>query len=201
METVNNKITIDALAAMFKLPSYETIEENNREYIWNEASGAYGAYLEDLGLDQDANEPTDEQREAAEEAQLEAEQRAQTALYNAWYDATLYAAEQVFEEYRLALVPYKIRRAPKDARVIDLRILPSGTGKALRDNWKIAADRIRILVNGVGYFHFQTLGEFLASGPYTPRQATLEHLAYLPRHSEVYGSTPPQRYFESHFSL
>lgn len=42
--------------------------------------------------------------------------------------------------------------------------------------WEDAADKIRETINGVGYFTFYSLREFLESGPYTARQAALSHL-------------------------
>jgi hypothetical protein len=57
-----------------------------------------------------------------------------------------------------------------------------------KEDWKKSASEILETVNGVGYFHFVNLNEFLNSGPYTPRAATLLHLHYIKRYPDVYGS-------------
>ena len=53
-------------------------------------------------------------------------------------------------------------------------------------------------VNGVDYFHFGTLKEFLDSGPYSGREAVLNHIGYIPQWAEVYGDTDARRIYESH---
>lgn len=50
-----------------------------------------------------------------------------------------------------------------------------------------------------GDFHFDSLREFLASGPYTARQAVLSHLGYLKRHPHVYGGPSPRQMYEQHW--
>ena len=55
------------------------------------------------------------------------------------------------------------------------------------NTWRDVAEEMRQLVNGVGYFHFSSLTEFLDSGPYEPEDAVRLHLHYLRRYKEVYG--------------
>jgi hypothetical protein len=52
------------------------------------------------------------------------------------------------------------------------------------------------IVNGVGYFHFDNLKDFLDSGPYTPREAVLSHLHWLKDRAEVYGDVRPNLQYD-----
>lgn len=53
--------------------------------------------------------------------------------------------------------------------------------------WKYSAKSVMETVNGVGLFYFNSLQEFLDSGPYTERAAVLTHLHWLKRYYDVYG--------------
>jgi hypothetical protein len=55
------------------------------------------------------------------------------------------------------------------------------------ESWKDAANKIRLTINGYGGFYFETLKDFLNSGPYTPRGAVLNHLHWLKTWYKVYG--------------
>ena len=81
-------INIDQLAEMFDLPSWDDVDELNRDYYWEMTRGA-------------------EDEEAAE-------QEVQSELYAKWHDAVEYAAEQLFSQHALELAPVgvskKIRR-------------------------------------------------------------------------------------------
>ena len=113
-----------------------------------------------------------------EEEQQEAEQKAQEEIYRQWYDAVESAANKLFEEHGLELDPTG-KQGTKDRRY-DFKIVP---GKS----WDDAADKLRETINGVGTLHFDTLRDFLDSGPYTARQAVLSHLGYIKRYPAVYG--------------
>lgn len=65
-----------------------------------------------------------------------------------------------------------------------------------KTSWSDAANEIRKTVNGVGYFYFSSLDEFLDSGPYTPRSLVLTHLHWLKRHPEVYEGITMRRIFD-----
>jgi hypothetical protein len=66
-----------------------------------------------------------------------------------------------------------------------------------RTSWNRSADKLRELINGVGMFHFSSLGEFLRSGPYTAKEAVIGHLNFLKRYSDVYGEESPSRKMEN----
>lgn len=55
------------------------------------------------------------------------------------------------------------------------------------ESWEDASDKIRMTINGVGYFHFNTVKEFMQSGPYTARESVLQHLGWIKDYWDVYG--------------
>jgi hypothetical protein len=115
-----------------------------------------------------------------------AERAAQDEVYGQWYDAVERAASTLLEEHALELQPV----GPKDtSRPHQLKVVPS-------TSWSSSADKIRDTINGVGSFHFNSLQEFLASGPYTPRQAVLSHLSWIKHRSDVYGSASARRLYD-----
>lgn len=122
-----------------------------------------------------------------EDAQLEAERAAQEEVYNQWYDAVESTASKLFDEHGLELDP--TGKQGTETRRYDFKIVPF-------NSWNDAADKIRETINGVGNFHFNSLREFLASGPYTARQAVLSHLGYIKRYPAVYGGSGANQLYE-----
>jgi len=155
----SDKLTIEQLAEMFGLPSWDRVDEMNQQHYWEMSRGADD-----------------------EDAQMEAEQEAQTEVYNQWYDAVESTASKLFEQHGLELRGSPLRKAKESGRPHLLKLFPANT-------WNDVADKIRKTVNGVGDFHFDSLKEFLDSGPYTARQAALSHLGYVKQYPAVYGSS------------
>lgn len=112
------------------------------------------------------------------EAQYQAD-AARDDTMRSWRHGVLGAAEQLLGEHGLELTggPW------------DYQLVPTVS-------WRDAANKIRQTVNGVGYFHFGTLAEFLESGPYTAREAVLSHLGYVKRYPEVYGTSSARSLYE-----
>jgi hypothetical protein len=170
-----DKITIDQLAEMFGLPSWERIDEMNQQHYWEMSRGAEG-----------------------EEEQMEAERAAQDDVYAQWYDAVERAASNLFEEHGLELQPAgkwspsTYAKTKSERRPHQLKIVPS-------NSWEDAANKIRETINGVGDFHFDDLADFLRSGPYTARQAVLAHLGYIKRYPAVYGGLGASQIYEQHW--
>jgi len=173
----SDKIDADELAKMFDLPTYDDLHEHNLDYIWETGNYAYKEALDD-----DASE------EEAEAARDKAEQEADQELFENWHGALMSAADYLFEEHGLTLVPM---RSGEDYP-FEFRVAPE-------TSWEDAAHKIVETINGVGYFHFDSLRDFLDSGPYTPRAATLEHLHYINRFPEVYGGHSARSIFDRHF--
>ena len=124
------------------------------------------------------SEGTEEERE---QQALQAETDYLSEEYRKYANAVSSVADEVFGEHGLVLV----ERGKGGFKV------------APETSWNDAAYKIRDTINGVGSFYFSTLREFLDSGPYTARQAVLSHLHWMASRSDVYGTTSPQRLFES----
>lgn len=162
---------VSELAALFGLPSWDDLDELNLDYYYESARGA-------------VDDPDDEN------ALMEAESAVRDELYVQWHDAVLRAAEHEFEQHGLVLVPVGKERAARTPYNYVVR--PS-------TSWRDAANLIRETINGVGYFQFDTLKEFLDSGPYTAHAAVMHHLHWLARRWEVYGDTSPRSRYERAF--
>lgn len=169
-------MTIDQIAEMFGLPSWDSIDECNLDYYCDTAHHA----TKDESFD------SEEEREAE---YFRIQDATRDELFSQWYHAVARTAATLFERAGLTLHGVKVK-GKLAAHPYKLRVKPA-------KDWKHAANEIRTLINGVGHFHFSTLGEFLRSGPYTARQACLEHIGYVRRHSDIYGSTSAERYYDS----
>jgi len=124
------------------------------------------------------------------EDQEKAEQEAQAEVYNQWYDAVEHTADTLFGEHGLEVKPVG-KQGTKDRRY-DFKIVPA-------NSWNDAANKLRETINGVGDFHFDTIREFLDSGPYTAKQAVLSHLGYIKRYPAVYGGPGANQMYERHW--
>jgi hypothetical protein len=165
---------IDQLAKLFGLPDWDEVDERNVDYRFEA-----GSYAEREAREDGATE------EEAEEAGLKAEQEAQDEVYRNWHSGVEAAAEDLFNAHGLAL----IGRGKAEPWYYEYKIAPERS-------WKDAAGKIMDTINGVGYFYFNSLREFLDSGPYTARQAVLEHLGYISDYPEVYGSSSARSIYE-----
>jgi hypothetical protein len=172
---------IDQLAALFELPSYDDIHENNLDYIWEAGDYAVREAQEEEDGELDESD-VEEIREGAENA-------ADREIFAQWYSGVTSAAERLFEEHALELVP-----KGRDKYSHEFKILPATKGV---QGWRNAADAIRETINGVGYFHFNTLKEFLDSGPYSAKEAVLEHLHVIADYPKVYGSRSARSIYDS----
>src|SRR5574341_1354413 len=176
----SDKRNIDQLAAMFDLPAYDEIDELNRDNIMEAGHYAYKAALEE-----------DESEDDAEAAREKAEMRAQDEIFNSWYDAVERAASQLFEHHNLELQPTG-KQGTKERRY-EFKIVPE-------KSWLDAAAKIRQTADGVCYSYVgNDVKEFLSLGPWSPRQAVLEHLGVIARYPEVYGSTSARNIYERAF--
>ncbi len=169
------KLTIDQIAEMFNLPPWEKIDDLNLDNYLECAESAIADF-----------EGTEEDRE---EEYYRAQDAASDRFFHAWHNAISQAAEKEFAEHEIILIPRKVQgKVPEYP--YEYWIRPSKT-------WKRSADLIRETINGVGYFHYTTLSEFVLSGPYTHREAVLSHLHWISRRAEVYGDTSARARYES----
>ena len=86
------------------------------------------------------------------------------------------AADKYFGEHHMELKPTK-----------------NYSFKVVSKDWDKAANEIRQTINGVGYFHFNSLKEFKDSIPVrSSRAVALEHLQHIVRWGDVYGESSPK---------
>ena len=123
--------------------------------------------------------------EEADEKARDAEDAERGHAWIKYRDAVVYVANKLFGEHGLTLVE---KRRPK-GETYEWNVVPLLS-------WRDAADLIRRTINGVGIFEFTSTREFLASGPYTPKQAVMQHLHWIKRWSDVYGEPKPQAMIE-----
>lgn len=161
---VSDKLTLDDLAALLGVGTYDDLHERNWE--WLADSAAYAG-------DQDS----EEYQQAYDELDRK--------LFEAWCDALFETLDPLFEEHGLKLESANKR----DRYAWEHRVVP-------KVSWDAAARAIVETINGVGYFHFSSVREFLSSGPYTARTAVLGHLHYVPQWVEVYEGGKANRRFE-----
>jgi hypothetical protein len=176
-QDVSDKVDVNELAKMFDLPDYDKIDEQNVDYVWE--NGDY-AYKEALGGGASEDE--------AEEARQKAEGEAQTEIYNKWHSGVIDAAEALFGEHGLTLVPIKPKH--RGSLPYTYKVVPT-------TSWNDALKQIIETINGVGYFHFSNPKEFLDSGPYaSARIGVLTHLHHIKDQPAVYGGTSAQSIFD-----
>lgn len=102
----------------------------------------------------------------------------------AWQNYTN-ALESVFEE----LLEHHGLTLQKHKGEWLFRVVP-------KKDWKDAATEIAKTVNGVGFFYFRSIRDFLDSGPYTPRAAVLTHLHWVKHWPDVYEGTKASTMFD-----
>ena len=168
---LSDKIDLDRLAAMFKLPDWDGVLEANTDYVWENEKTAV----------RQAEEGTSEKEieKIREEAQIEA----QDEVYSNYHGAVMRAAEEIFGEHHLDLVPVrKGERYP-----FEYRIEPS-SGKT----WKDAARQLATTINGVG-LTYEDPSEYTKA----PKQYVLSRLGWVRSFPEVYGTPSAARIYES----
>lgn len=154
--------------------------ERNTRYVDEAGNYAYDEAISDE-LDEDA----------ADEARMEAEHKAEGEIADAYVDSAVGTIEdQLREHFALDLI--ELTKKNKKGEYTEQRRWKI---KPLR-TWKESLGLIIETINGVGYFHFGGIGEFLRSGPYTEREGCLTHLHYLSDHAAVYGGQSLERQFD-----
>lgn len=95
----SDKVNLDQLVYVFDLPTWDDIEELNRDYISEVAGNDY----ED------------------EDEQMAAQERVEEELYSQWHGAVIHAAERLFVEEGLELTPVGHHKYPYEYRIIPER--------------------------------------------------------------------------------
>ena len=179
----SDTFTFDELCRAVGLKaSYEGMDElveRNHDYIFGAGDYAYMQAIED-------GEDEDKANEAREEAQMEADDEISTAYINAAIETIENA---LGEHFALDLTEVKGR----NNEGMRWKITPLRT-------WRESLGYIVETINGVGLFRFDSIREFLNSGPYTEREGVLTHLHYLADYGSVYGDKSLQRTFDDNLS-
>jgi hypothetical protein len=162
---ISDIVTVDDLAGQF---GAEHIDSFDERVSMNSETYGY-VYREAL-----ARGMTEEE---AEEAARRAEDEEREEAVGRYADAITSVADRLYGEHGLELVP----RNPRGGRAWEFKVVP-------RISWEDAANHIRETINGVGQFYFESLRDFLESGPWTARQAVLSHLHWIADWPRVYGS-------------
>jgi len=157
--------------------SYEGMEklvEFNIYYIFEQGDYAYKQAIED-GEDEDK----------AEGARSKTEGKLINKLSTAYINAAIETIENALtKHFALDLTEVKERKGEQTR----WKITPLRT-------WRESLGHIVETINGVGLFRFDSIREFLDSGPYTEREGVLTHLHYLADYSSVYGVRSLERTF------
>jgi hypothetical protein len=178
VEKLKNKTTVDELAEMFKLTSWDELDDANFDYYWQSAHEAM-AYRD---FENDAER---------EEEMYRVQDSTRDELFANWYNAVMSVADTMFGKLELDLVPVKVKGKVSEFP-FEFVIKP-------RKNWKHSCEEIVNLINGVGYFYFRDVNALLSSGPYTPMQAVLNHLGYVNYYHQIYGSESPSNLYDRAF--
>ena len=116
----------------------------------------------------------------AEKALEKAEKKTYDEMGKAYIAAIFDTIEKEAEKFHLTVIQQKPNR---------YKVVPT-------TDWKTSLKEIIDTINGVGMFEFNSIKEFLESGPYTLREGVLTHLHYLEDYGRVYGGSTLQRQFE-----
>lgn len=191
MAALKDTFTVDELAKFFGLDSIDAVEEHNWTYAADAGHYAEKALREDHARYADEGEELDEAEVDA--AREKAEQAERDEIYGKWHSGVTGAADELFGNLDLKLVPvgkeFKVGRSRYYGR---FKLVPE-------NSWEASAEAVRVVIDGMGYAHVgYDLREFLEQGPYTPRQAVLEHIRTATMgHPEVYGGPSAQRIYEN----
>lgn len=172
MPRESDKINLDQIAKMFKLPTQEDIDESNLDYA-SEARSAAEDYAAKEGRS----------AKAVEKAGLEAEREAMDEVFRNYHGAVMAAADHLFEKHALGLVPVrKSERYPYEFRIQPLA----------GETWSSAAKFIVQTIDGVGMFEISP-DDYRGS---KAREFVLSHYGHIRYWPEVYGEASAQRIYD-----
>jgi hypothetical protein len=179
LEAPKNKFYVSDIAQMLDIPDWDKIEDMNQEYIWeSRASSARKTSDDDF-----------------DERRMKAEQEVSDELYQRWYNAVESAANSLFNEHKLELVEKSKKFKGGAEKFFEVEPLSHSA-----QGWKEAAQEIVNTINGVGMFEFNSVKEFIDSGPYgSAKNAVLHHLHWIKHWPEVYGDYSARRRFDRAF--
>jgi len=171
MSKSSNKINMDRICSLLGVDSLSDFDE---KLMLND-SGVYGyAYDEAIG--------EGKSEEEAQQAGMDAEAEEAGEASDKYYDAVMSVAEDLMSKHDLSLEPVKVKGKEVD-RPWEYRVVPA-SGKT----WSDALTCIRLTINGVGFFHFDSNQQLADSIPCSIREAVLTHLHRIKDWWDVYES-------------
>lgn len=178
---IKTQITIDQMAELLdlKIP-FDFMENVDFANTWTEA---WQFKLNELSRNHDHEHSADLIDDLAREFADKCEDKERDELYSKYCDAIV----RVFETF---LIHHNLQLNTFSKKTVKHFIIPVVS-------WRDAANHILETVNGVGFFYFNSLRDFLDSGPYSPKQAVMSHLHWMKRYSDVYGGYSPQKLLDS----
>ena len=166
-------ITQESLAKLLGIQSYDKVEDFNQGYL-DEVFGEALKNAERDGLEGDE----------ADEQAMKAVDEERTELYHKYQNALEQAADELFREHGLML---------SEMRKGGYKISPT-------KSWRDAAALIMETINGVGYFEFTSVDQFIReSSERGARGTVLTHLHWIKERPRIYGSASAERVFERAF--
>jgi hypothetical protein len=172
---VKDTLELPQIAKMYGMPDPEDVDMQFGE-------SEFSMEIQDAAYKQAIDDGHSE--EEAEQIGMDAEVEARGEEMRKVRDAMVASAERLLEKHGLELAP--VGKDPRNTWTF--KVIPT-------HSWEEAAAKIMQTINGVGQFEFNSLRDFLESGPYTPRQAVLSHLHWTAYWPEVYGEKSAERYY------
>lgn len=155
-----NKFSIQQVAEILG-QDFDAHVERLNEYSYEYYHDVYNQSI-DSGL---SEQEAIDRAESEESYQVEQE-------YNRYQNAVEKTAENILNKHNLLLCKQE------DGYVVQ----PKTT-------WRDSLKEIIETINGVGYFYFHSVDEFLDSGPYGEEEGVMTHLHWVKRYPDVYGDT------------
>lgn len=183
-ERYPDTFTLEELAAVLGLDTWQAIEDRDPDAWLDEACSAVRSAKADRGREREMAEacghpdpgPLTEDEE--DYIRSEAETAARDEDYARWASAVEQVAERAFDEHRMRLEPLKRGAERPWSRRFRVRPIVS---------WTDAAEGILDTINGMGPFYFESVDEMAESIPCTVRRAVLCHLGWMASRPKVYG--------------
>lgn len=167
------KKNIDELAALLKLPEFNSVMEMNHDYTGEAGAAAYDEAIR--GGDSEKK---------AEKARETAEQAAGDEIYGKWDRAVMAAVDTLFSHHKLMVVPLN----SKEWTSYEYEILPTS-----RTSWGDAAHAIAMTIDGVG------LAAVAPDDLKPSMEFVAKHLHWIKMYPEVYGSSSADRIYNSNW--
>lgn len=164
------RMELDEVAKLLGLPDSEDIFDRMMDA---DIGGDAYSYTKNEALKEGRSE------EDAEKAAQEAETEVRDEYHTKWQNAVVSAFESLCKHHNLTCTHkgYEVIVTPKTT-------------------WTDVLKPLIETINGVGYFHFGSVQEFLYHGPYKTYEGVATHLGWIKDYPAVYGDASAQTMYE-----